>query len=289
MNFTRNKDNMKYTYKLPDENDFREEILAKLESFPSDGNELASSLLSVSSLELEELDSYSDKDKAIKYVAIVLRVPISDFKEYEYEITDVENTITETANDVLLRDCGFKVKYTDANPIVEKINKDARTIIKDSLDSMKFNILGEDLIEKGKRMANAYIIVYCLENLLREFMDRMLTKFYGPDYESKNVFSKKTKNKACDRKKEESLNRWLAIRGDKMLYYLDFAELPDVITREDNWNNIFKNYFPSQAWIKSKLDELYQIRNRIAHNSYLDENSFKTLELYYHQIVSQIK
>lgn len=27
--------NMKFTYKLPDENDFREEILAKLESFGS--------------------------------------------------------------------------------------------------------------------------------------------------------------------------------------------------------------------------------------------------------------
>ena len=280
--------NMKYTYKLPYENDFREEILAKLESFPSEGNELAYSFLSVSSLELEKLNSRSDTDRHIKEIAIVLRVPISDFKDYEDEITDIENTITNTANDVLLRDCGFKVKYTDANPLVGKNNKDARTIIKQSLDTMKFITLGEELIEKGKKMANAYIIVYCLENFLRDFIDRKLTDFYGSDYESKNVFSKKTRNRANDRKKEESANRWLAIRGDKILYYLDFAELPDVITLEDNWNNIFKNYFPSQDWIKSKLDELYQIRNRIAHNSYLDDNSFKTLELYYHQIISQI-
>ena len=279
---------MKYTYKLPDENDFREEILAKLESFPSEGNELAYSFLSVSSLELEKLNSRSDTDRHIKEIAIVLRVPISDFKDYEDEITDIENTITNTANDVLLRDCGFKVKYTDANPLVGKNNKDARTIIKQSLDTMKFITLGEELIEKGKKMANAYIIVYCLENFLRDFIDHKLTDFYGSDYESKNVFSKKTRNRANDRKKEESANRWLAIRGDKILYYLDFAELPDVITLEDNWNNIFKNYFPSQDWIKSKLDELYQIRNRIAHNSYLDDNSFKTLELYYHQIISQI-
>lgn len=280
--------NMKYTYKLPYENDFREEILAKLESFPSEGNELAYSFLSVSSLELEKLNSRSDTDRHIKEIAIVLRVPISDFKDYEDEITDIENTITNTANDVLLRDCGFKVKYTYANPLVGKNNKDARTIIKQSLDTMKFITLGEELIEKGKKMANAYIIVYCLENFLRDFIDRKLTDFYGSDYESKNVFSKKTRNRANDRKKEESANRWLAIRGDKILYYLDFAELPDVITLEDNWNNIFKNYFPSQDWIKSKLDELYQIRNRIAHNSYLDDNSFKTLELYYHQIISQI-
>lgn len=280
--------NMKFTYKLPDENDFREEILAKLESFPSEGNELAYSFLSVSSLELEKLNSRSDTDRHIKEIAIVLRVPISDFKDYEDEITDIENTITNTANDVLLRDCGFKVKYTDANPLVGKNNKDARTIIKQSLDTMKFITLGEELIEKGKKMANAYIIVYCLENFLRDFIDRKLTDFHGSDYESKNVFSKKTRNRANDRKKEESANRWLAIRGDKILYYLDFAELPDVITLEDNWNNIFKNYFLSQDWIKSKLDELYQIRNRIAHNSYLDDNSFKTLELYYHQIISQI-
>lgn len=258
------------------------------QSFPSEGNELAYSFLSLSSLELENLNSRSDTDRHIKEIAIVLRVPISDFKDYEDEITDIENTITNTANDVLLRDCGFKVKYTDANPLVGKNNKDARTIIKQSLYTMKFITLGEELIEKGKKMANAYIIVYCLENFLRDFIDRKLTDFYGSDYESKNVFSKKTRNRANDRKKEESANRWLAIRGDKILYYLDFAELPDVVTLEDNWNNIFKNYFPSQDWIKSKLDELYQIRNRIAHNSYLDDNSFKTLELYYHQIISQI-
>lgn len=70
---------MKYTYKLPDENDCREEILAKLESFPSEGNELAYSFLSVSSLELEKLNSRSDTDRHFKEIAIVLRVPISDF------------------------------------------------------------------------------------------------------------------------------------------------------------------------------------------------------------------
>lgn len=133
------------------------------------------------------------------------------FKDYEDEITDIENTITNTANDVLLRDCGFKVKYTDANPLVGKNNKDARTIIKQSLDTMKFITIGEELIEKDKKMANAYIIVYCLENFLRDFIDRKLTDFYGSDYESKNVFSKKTRNRANDRKRKNQLiDGWLS-------------------------------------------------------------------------------
>lgn len=279
---------MEYTYILPNEEDLRDAIRAKLDRFPSDINDMAESLLSVSSLELQELDTCSDKDRLIHDIAIVLRTPLSVFKDYSWEIDDVEKAISNTANDILPRNCGFRVKYTDTNPSVGTDMSDARTLISKSLEILKYNTLGEDLIEKGKRMANAYIIIYCLENLLREFMDRMFTKFYGTDYESQNVFPSKTRNKACDRKRNESLNKWLPIRGDKMLYYLDFSELADVITLETNWNNIFKKCFPNQFWITNKIDELYQIRNRIAHNSYLDDKTFKTLELYYEQFVDQL-
>ena len=278
---------LEYTYKLPNENALREAIRAKLDGFPSDLHDMAASLLSVSSLELQQLDAHA-KDILIRDIAIILRVPLSVYKDNEWEITDIENTISETANDVLPRDCGFKVKYTDANPLVVKDNSDARDIIKKSVDKTKLNTLAEDLIEKGTEMANAYIVLYCLENLLREYIDRMFIQTYGSDYESMNVIPSKAKKKAIDRQERESEHKWLPVRNDKILYYLDFAELADVITMTDNWNNIFKNSFPNQAWITSKIDELYQIRNRIAHNSYLDEKAFKTLELYYDLIVSQI-
>lgn len=60
-------------------------------------------------------------------------------------------------------------------------------------------------------MANAYIIVYCLENFLRDFIDRKLTDFYGSDYESKNVSRKRQEIELMiEKRKNQLIDGWLS-------------------------------------------------------------------------------
>lgn len=86
-------------------------------------------------------------------------------------------------------------------------------------------------------------------------------------------------------KKEEKQNKWLPLRGDKDIYYLDFIDLAKLI--QNNWE-FFKTYFPSQGWISTKIDELYKVRGLIAHNSYAGDDEKDMVALYYKQIVKQI-
>ena len=86
-------------------------------------------------------------------------------------------------------------------------------------------------------------------------------------------------------KKDEAQNKWLPLRGDKDIYYLDFIDLSKLIL--NNWE-YFKKYFPTQSWISTKIEELYKVRCLIAHNSYAGEDEKELVSLYYKQIIKQI-
>lgn len=277
---------MAYTYKLPKEEALRKALLSKLGNFPSDANDWACGLLSNATLELEETGRVDKEDKERKEVAIILRMPQKEYDSWSMdEIFEGEEAITTCANDLLQRNSGFKVAYTDSYPSLDDNPSDAKDIVLGSLKTEKLNVLGKDLIEKGKRMSNAYIIIFCLENLIRSFIDRILTEKVGEDYETRNTISNKILKKALTRKKEEDERHWIPIRGDKILYYLDFVELGDVILFNKDY---FEGLIPTEDWIRGKFEELKEIRNRVAHNTYIDDDTFKALEVYYGQLVRQI-
>ena len=48
--------------------------------------------------------------------------------------------------------------------------------------------------------------------------------------------------------------------------YVDFADYLKIITRADNWKEIFRDIFFEQELISAKFKELNLIRNKIAHS-----------------------
>jgi hypothetical protein len=48
--------------------------------------------------------------------------------------------------------------------------------------------------------------------------------------------------------------------------YVDFADYLKIITRADNWKEIFRDIFFEQELISAKFKELNPIRNKIAHS-----------------------
>jgi len=51
----------------------------------------------------------------------------------------------------------------------------------------------------------------------------------------------------------------------------------------------FQEKFKSQTWIIERIDSLYTIRNRVAHNSgFLSEDELKSVETYCREIVKQL-
>jgi len=87
------------------------------------------------------------------------------------------------------------------------------------------------------------------------------------------------------RKKQEVKKQWMRIRGDSDLFYLDFKDLSPIIL--NNWD-LFENYFPDQAWISTKIEELGDCRNLVAHNSYIGDHEKDLIRVYYKSILKQI-
>ena len=97
--------------------------------------------------------------------------------------------------------------------------------------------------------------------------------------------SNTVKKKIQDRKNNESKNKYLAIRGDSDLFYLDFKELGDVIVNNPSILSSFLN----EMWVKVKVEELGNIRNLIAHNSFIGELETKIIAANYESILRQIE
>jgi hypothetical protein len=134
--------------------------------------------------------------------------------------------------------------------------------------------------EEAQRMAQAYTILYLLENQLRLFIRDKLSKKYGNEWWEKCV-SLKTRQNCEDRKKKEIDSPWHEVEESHLLFYTTFEELQGIIQK--NWD-IFKPYFKDQHMIIGRLSELEIPRNTIAHNRTLKNTEFERLKIFSHDI-----
>ena len=150
---------------------------------------------------------------------------------------------------------------------------------------LKLDFLPDDLLNKGSKMSEAYILLYLIENSLRFFIETVLKTKAGDDFSVSTYISRDILKRVLSRKEDEKKNKWLSIRGSSDIFYMDFEDLSKVIV--NNWD-IFNEYFPKMDFITSKIKELAKCRNLIAHNSYLAKLDFNMIKTYYQMIIQQI-
>lgn len=157
--------------------------------------------------------------------------------------------------------------------------------IQESIRDEYFLSLNSDIISKGGKMAEAYITLYCLENHIRDYIDNIFKNNFGEEYFKEISIPNKIRFGIECRKSEEQSKKWLPLRDDNGLYYLDFIELVDLMI--NNWD-YFKSKIPDQNWIKVKMNEMYDIRCLIAHNSFISEENMQLLDVTTKQIIKQL-
>ncbi|PAD44841.1 hypothetical protein [Shouchella clausii] len=95
---------------------------------------------------------------------------------------------------------------------------------------------------------------------------------------------KTLRNTITNRIEKANANKWLSIRGDSQLFYLDIKDLGSLI--DNNWET-FREYFPSRDFIIPKIDEMAECRNLIAHNSLVGETERSVIKTYYNVILTK--
>ena len=275
-----------FTYELPNTEEFYTGIRAIVKSQYSRDQDLCE-LVSAGYCDFYGTTNYSQKRWDAFYAEVHIFVPMSIFAKHNSLKMDImKDSLLEICKQLMPPEAGYDIMKVTVSPILStEKQKDSLSEIKKTIEESTCLSINDDLIEKGKKMAGAYITLYALENFIRQYMDKKLTEKIGVNYMNIVSIPKKIKSEIETRKTQEQENKWLPLRGDKDLYYMDFIELSDFII--ENWD-YFKDDIKDQNWIKVKMKEMYSIRCLIAHNSYISDENIQLLELTTKQIIKQL-
>lgn len=204
---------------------------------------------------------------------------------------DTKNQLTRICSGLIPPDVGYDIKSVSFSMDLTKdyeVEDDLIADLENNVNSLAFRIIGELLPEdiriKGYQMAEAYTYLYSVENSLRLFIEKIAKEKYGENYFQSLNIPRALQNTIASRQSNDASNKWMSVRGTE-LFYLDFKDLGSVIN--NNWD-IFKDYFPSQDFILPKLNDMAECRNKIAHNSYVDDIERNLMKTYYNVILKQI-
>jgi hypothetical protein len=145
--------------------------------------------------------------------------------------------------------------------------------------------LPKKLINEAVEMAKIYPVLYLFENSVRNLIKVVLEKKYGSNWWDTRVPSG-VKQEVEKRLLKEKENRWHGKRGVHKIFYTNIGDLNSIIS--NNWAD-FEDMFLSQAWIKSRIDEIEFSRNVVAHNNPLSDHDIKRLKIYFEDWIKQIK
>ena len=182
-------------------------------------------------------------------------------------------TILEPIAKEMIKDDGV-----DLTEYLKRINP-VKTL-PDGIDYNKYKEILEDL-----KIPNAlFQYIFVCENILRLFIIKVLEDNGFKTIQSLGISA--LIKKIILRQNEEKKRIYLPVRGSHDIFCLDLSELKTIIINK--WD-LFKDKIISQSWIAEKIDSLYSIRNRVAHNSgTLTKDELKSIETYSRELIKQI-
>ena len=275
----------KFDNKLPDDKEFYKTLLGWIKVKQEDD---LFELIQGGKCFINSTDSYSRMRWNTIGATVYFYIPLENMSKAN---EDAKSRLRKICNEVLPKENGYDVIAIDFLPLIT-MSEEQDSLINDlerNLDSMRSKIIGviftPDIKEKGQEMTEAYMYLYYVENALRLFIDKIGMDSLGKDYFNSIKTNTEIRNKVLGRKQNEERNRWKSVRGDSDVFYLDFADIGSIIV--NNWD-IFSKYFPDQNWISSKIKELTECRNHIAHNSYIGSHERDIIRINFTSILRQI-
>lgn len=141
-----------------------------------------------------------------------------------------------------------------------------------------------EMRDRSQKMAYVYSLYYCFENLVRELVAQRLEERRGPNWWA-NCVPENVRKRVDQKRSDAEKNQWHQAVYESNVDLTLFGDLAAIIVKE--WAE-FDDLFPSQLWVKQRLDELERSRNVIAHANLLPEPEIKRIEQYLEDWVRQV-
>jgi hypothetical protein len=133
------------------------------------------------------------------------------------------------------------------------------------------------------QMQRYYRLLFVFENVIRDFVGARLFEADGDGWFDKRA-NADMKKKVETRKQSEAKNQWHIGRNEHPINYIDFGDLGLLVI--NHWD-LFKDFFPNQAWVTSRVQEGERTRNVIAHTNVLAAEEGARLEMYLRDWLAQ--
>lgn len=164
-------------------------------------------------------------------------------------------------------------KYSSSDLFVENYHK-----------SLSIDLLDEEYLQISKNMSIVYIAVSTFENMVRQFIKKILIERFKDEWVNKGI-SKKIIEKAKNRQNEESNIKWHTQRGGDIIDYIDFDDLSKIILQN---SELFKYYINSVEWTNTIFNTLSKSRNVIMHSGELSKEDIERIGMNIRDWIRQV-
>ncbi|HMF55285.1 MAG TPA: Swt1 family HEPN domain-containing protein [Pyrinomonadaceae bacterium] len=142
----------------------------------------------------------------------------------------------------------------------------------------------EEERELKARLLKAYDIISNLEIRLREFLIGVMESVFGQSWTKQRVPGEIYKQ--WKEKRDTALSK--GETEQPILWYADFTDYERIITRKDNWKDMFEGKFINMMDVQVSFQRLYPIRNCTMHTRPLTKEDFLLLTVEAQRILRAI-
>lgn len=123
-----------------------------------------------------------------------------------------------------------------------------------------------------QRMSCAYALFLRFERKLREFIDAQMSAKFGTDWERHRCHGNGKIYQGWVAKRDAEVSSGL--KSQKLIHYIDFREYADLITKADNWPEVFKDIFQREENVREAFARLGPVRVCTMHARAITKTEF---------------
>jgi Abi-like protein. len=175
-----------------------------------------------------------------------------------------------------------KVSLGGSGTISKHSSSDA--LSQEYIECLSLDLLDDECVNSAKAMATVYTAIAAFENMVRQFIVKILLEHKGEAWWDECV-SDKIKRVAESRQKEEEKIKWHTQRGVSMINYTEFGDLVSIMQKN---YDLFEVHIISIDWARQIIQTLERSRNVIMHSGELGHRDIERIGINIRDWISQV-
>lgn len=171
----------------------------------------------------------------------------------------------------------------DGSGVVSK-HSFSEVLAQDYIKCLSVDLLDDEYVNSAKVMATVYTAIAAFENMVRQFVVKILLEHKGENWWEESV-SEKIRKVAENRKKEEEKIKWHTQRGDSLINYTEFGDLVSIMGQNYEF---FEVHIGSIDWARQIIQTLERSRNVIMHSGELGRKDIERIGTNIRDWISQV-